>query len=106
MIKVEAIEKFDLGRFDELQNIQRVGKDVKGTIFTGDTFECKQDLVEYLTGNNPLGKAVVKVIEVVPEKKEVIDSDGHTEDDFKDVSVEAPKKEVTSNNKKNKKSKK
>lgn len=70
MIKVEVIEKFNLERFDELKNIQRVKNDIKGSLFVGDTFECSQDLVEYLTGGNRLGRAFIKVIEVVPEKKE------------------------------------
>jgi len=75
MIRVEAIEQFDLARFDELKNIQRIRNDVYGTLFAGDTFECTQELVEYLTGNNKLGKAVVKIIEVEPENviEEVID---------------------------------
>ena len=68
MIRVEAIENFDLGRFDELKNIKRAKKDIKGSIFVGDTFECNQDLVEYLTGNNRLGKKVVKIIEYKPEE--------------------------------------
>lgn len=70
MIRVEVIEKFDLERFNELKNIQRAKNDVKGSLFIGDTFECAQDLVEYLTGGNKYHKVVVKVIEVVPETKE------------------------------------
>ena len=69
MIKVEVIEKFDLERYNELKNIQRVKIDKYGSLFVGDTFECSQDLVEYLTGSNRLGRAFVKVIEVKPEKK-------------------------------------
>lgn len=67
MIRVEVIEKFDLERFDELKNIKRARNDVKGSLFVGDTFECSQDLVEYLTGGNRLGRAFVKVIEIEPE---------------------------------------
>ena len=67
--RVEAIENFDLGRFDELIDIQRKSKDTYGSIFIGDTFECSQDLLEYLLGNNRLGKVVVKVIEIIPKKK-------------------------------------
>ena len=68
MIKVQVIENFELGRFDELKNIKRRYKDVKGSLFVGDTFECEQDLVEYLTGNNKLNRAVVKIIEIIPSK--------------------------------------
>ena len=35
-----------------------------------DTFECDKEMVDYLTGNNPLNKAVVKVIEVIPEENQ------------------------------------
>jgi hypothetical protein len=70
MIRVEVLEKFSLERFDELKNIIRKGKDENGYLYPGDTFECTQDLVEYLTGGNKLGKVVVKVIEVVPEISE------------------------------------
>lgn len=68
MIKVEAIEQFSLERFDELENMKRKGKDIYGQILKGDIFECGEDLVDYLTGNNRLGKAVVKVIEIKPDK--------------------------------------
>lgn len=68
MIRVEVIKKFDLARFDELKNIERKKKDVKGSLFVGDTFECTQDLVEYLTGGNRFNEAFVKVIEINPKK--------------------------------------
>ena len=70
MIKLEAIEGFTLERFDELQNIQRKSIGSKGRIYVGDIFECPQDLTDYLLGANPIGRAVVKVIEVEPEKEE------------------------------------
>lgn len=70
MIKCEVIEKFDLKDFDKLKNIQRKNLDVKGSLFVGDTFECNEKMVDYLTGNNVLNKKVVKVIEVEPEKVE------------------------------------
>ena len=91
MIRVEVIEKFDLKAFNELKNIKRAGKDVQGSLFVGDTFECTEKMVDYLTGNNALGKAVVKVIEVEPEAVK---------------EVPEVKEEVTSNNKKSKKSSK
>ena len=90
MIRVEVIEKFDLKAFNEIKNINRVGKDIQGSLFVGDTFECTEKMVDYLTGNNAIGKAVVKVIEVEPEVEKVPEV----------------KEEVTSNNKKNKKSSK
>ena len=89
MIRVEVIEKFDLKAFNELKNIKRAGKDVQGSLFVGDTFECTEKMVDYLTGNNAIGRAVVKVIEVEPEKE-----------------VPEVKEEVALNNKKSKKSSK
>lgn len=70
MIKCEVVENFDLKAFGELKNIIRKSKDDKGKLYVGDTFECSQQMAEYLTGNNPLRKAVVKIVEVQPEKKE------------------------------------
>lgn len=67
MIKCEVIEQFTLGRFEELNNIERKSQSEKGKLFVGDKFECSQELAEYLTGKNDLNKVVVKIIEVKPE---------------------------------------
>lgn len=68
MIKVEVInEDFTLERFNELKNIVRKNREEKGKLFKGDVFECSEELCDYLSGNNPLKKAVVKIIEVEPE---------------------------------------
>ena len=64
MIKCEVIEKFNLKDFAKLKNVKRVAKDVEGKLFVGDTFECDETMADYLTGNNVLKKAVVKIIEV------------------------------------------
>lgn len=69
MVKCEVIGEFTLQKFDELKNIVRAGKEEKGRLFTRDTFECDEEMAKYLTGNNPLNKTVVKVIEVIPEEK-------------------------------------
>lgn len=69
MIKLQAIERFTLGRFDELKNIERAGIETHGMIYVGDKFECTRELADYLLGNNALGKPFVKVIEVIPEAK-------------------------------------
>ena len=69
MIRVEVVEKFTLKAFDQLKNIQRKTIDVKGTLFVGDTFECDEDMVKYLTGDNDAKKVVVKVIEIKPKNK-------------------------------------
>ena len=67
-IKVQVIEQFTLGRFDEITNIVRKNADKHGMLFKGDTFECTREMAEYLTGKNEKGKIVVKIIEVIPEK--------------------------------------
>lgn len=69
MIKVRAIEDFTLQGFDKLKNIIRKGKEQEGKLFIGDIFECDEKMADYLTGNNPINRAVVKVIEVIPEKE-------------------------------------
>ena len=99
MIRVEVIEKFDLKAFNELKNIKRAGKDVQGSLFVGDTFECTEKMVDYLTGNNAIGKTVVKVIEVEPETAKNTET---IPEEYKNVIVcsDEPKP------KKNKKSKK
>ena len=68
MIKCEVIEPFTLERFNELQNIERKGVDTPGKLNVGDTFECGEELANYLNGGNEKGKVVVKVIEVIPPK--------------------------------------
>ena len=69
MIKVEVTEDFTLEKFNELKNIIRKTKGQEGKLFIGDTFECDEKMADYLTGNNPINRAVVKVIEVIPEKE-------------------------------------
>ena len=69
MIKVEVTEDFTLEKFNELKNIIRKTKGQEGKLFTGDIFECDEKMADYLTGNNPINRAVVKVIEVIHEKE-------------------------------------
>ena len=69
MIKVEVIKNFTLGRYNELKNIQRVSVTKDGELYVGDTFECSEELADYLLGNNYKNDIVVKVIEVIPETK-------------------------------------
>ena len=68
MVKVESLTEFTLQQFNQLKNIARKGKEEKGRLFKGDTFECSEEMAKYLTGENSLNKTVVKVIEVIPEK--------------------------------------
>lgn len=67
MIKVEVIEKFTLKDFDELKSVERRSVDERGKLFVGDTFECSEDMVKYLMGDNPLKRAFVRVVEVAPK---------------------------------------
>ena len=70
MIKVEVIEDFHLAKFNELKNLVRrdISKNEPGMLYDGDCFECTEEMSKYLTGENQLKKAFVKVIEVIPEK--------------------------------------
>ena len=69
VIKLQAIKDFTLGRFGELENIERVGVDTIGKINKNDKFECNKELADYLLGKNIKGVIVAKVIEVIPSKK-------------------------------------
>ena len=72
MIKVEVLEDFTLKDFSELKNIERgTNKNEVGKLFKYDKFECSKEMCEYLTGNNVLNRAVVKVIEVKQEEPKV-----------------------------------
>ena len=69
MIKVEVIEEFTYRDFYKIkESLVRKTREKEGWLFVGDTFECDKDTLEYLTGNNPVKKVVVKVVEVIPEK--------------------------------------
>lgn len=70
MISCEVIEKFTLEDFDKLKNVKKVMNRKENEFGVKDTFECDKEMVDYLTGNNPLNKAVVKVIEVMPEENQ------------------------------------
>ena len=77
MIRVEVIKKFTLEKFDLLKNVIRKNKqnDEKGTLYIGDTFECDDKMLNYLTGNNAESKTVVKVIEIKSYEAKVVDAD-------------------------------
>lgn len=68
MIKVEVIGKFTLEDYKKLKNVKKVTNRKENEFDVKDTFECDEEMVDYLTGNNALNKVVVKVIEVKPEK--------------------------------------
>lgn len=94
MIKCEVIENFTLEKFNELKNVKKVVNRKDNEFGVKDTFECEKEMADYLTGNNPLKKAVVKVVEVKPDKTEEVTKK-------EEVKIEKPK-----TNKKKKASKK
>ena len=69
MIKAKAIGEFTLQRFSELENIKRRNLVEEGKIFIGDTFECSEELAEYLNGKNPIEKSFIDIIEIIPEEQ-------------------------------------
>lgn len=87
MVRLKTIEKFNLRDFDKLKDIKRVGKDEYGKLFVGDTFECDEEMAKYLTGDNPLKKSVVELVEVIPNKVK--------EAEFEEVKEEKPKVKKT-----------
>lgn len=99
MISVEVVEKFSLKAFDEIKNLKRLNesRSRKGELYIGDTFDCDETMCDYLMGNNPLKKAVVKVVEVKPEK--VIPLTDNEEPEvfigYSQVIEEQPKKKTT-----------
>ena len=107
MVKCEVIEKFTLAKFDELENVQRKSVGEKGLLNVGDTFECSEEMAKYLTGDNAAGKVVVKVIEVIPSKKQ---EESKVVENEEEQTIEEPKEEAviqkpkaTKKSKKNKK---
>lgn len=70
MIKVEVIEEFTLGKFNELRNLVRSNPNKKeiGRLYVKDTFECDEEMADYLGGNNAIHRAVIKAIEVIPDE--------------------------------------
>lgn len=69
-IKVETIKPFTYSEFDKIKDsIVRKGIDTPGQLNVGDIFVCDKETAEYLTGKNERGNVVVRVIEVIPEKK-------------------------------------
>ena len=90
MIKVEVIEPFTLGRFNELENIERASVETPGKLNMGDKFECTKDIADYLLGDNPIKRPVVKVIEVIPAKELP------KEEPKEEIKVEKPKKKKKS----------
>ena len=95
MVKVKVIEDFRLGRFNEVKNLVRANpsKNAAGYLYKNDVFECEKDLADYLIKNNPLKRAFIQIIELVPEKKQ------ETKKTVKKEDVEAKPKRTTTRRK-------
>lgn len=98
MIRCEVIEDFRLESFDELQNIVRKNNDVRGKLYEGDTFECTQKMAEYLTGKNPLGKEVVRIIEIIPNDDEKFKDVEWVNEEEANDEENAPSEKITRKN--------
>ena len=94
MIKCVVTEDFSLREFAKLTNIVRKARNVEGKLFVGDTFECDEEMAEYLTGKNPLNKVVVNVIEVKEAKVvEEVEQEAEEETEQEETAeAEEPKK--------------
>ena len=76
MIKVEVTEEFTYKEFDKIKDtLVRHSKAKEGWLYKGDTFECDEATLAYLTGANKFNKTVVKVIEVIPEAEVELPTD-------------------------------
>lgn len=108
MIKVKALQKFTYKDFKKIKNLVRNNKNdnLEGTLYTGDTFECTDEMSKYLTGE--CGYVLVKVIEIIPkekvveiEKSDIIsDASKLKDEDVIDVVVEKVKKTPKKSSKK------
>ena len=80
MVKVKVLNNFHLDKFKKLKNIERadVSKNSEGYLYTGDTFECTEDMAEYLMNTeghrNPANKIFVSRVplEVIPKDMTVV----------------------------------
>ena len=100
MIRCEVIKDFTLEKFGELEDIERKKLSTKGKLYVGDTFKCTKEMADYLMGKNSKGNVVVKVIEVIPEKKAVIKTDNVTKEIVNESIIEQPKKSKKKKSKK------
>ena len=91
MIKVEVLKEFTLGRFNELKNLERKSKknSKEGSLYVGDTFECDEEMANYLGGNNDYNNSFIRIIEIIPDNEEPVEEP-----------VEEVKEEITKNKKK------
>lgn len=69
VVKLQAIESFTLERKGEIKNLIRNGQHYESDFFDkninkDDIFECREDIANYLLGDNGYKKAFVKILEL------------------------------------------
>lgn len=71
MLRVKVIERFTLGEFDLLQDIERANPNdnEEGRLYVGDKFICDEEMYKYLTKTNSKGRQFVELIEYMPKEK-------------------------------------
>lgn len=70
MIRVEATENFNYKNFNLIRELDRCNdenENKKGTLYVGDTFIATEEIIDYLMGNNPCNRELIRIIEYVPE---------------------------------------
>ena len=90
MKKCEVKEYFTLKKFDELKNLVRASENTTakyGELFVGDTFDCTEEMCNYLNGNNKYNKSYINIIQ----------------DSKKEIEIEKPKERKNKNKKTSKK---
>lgn len=70
MIKVRTISPFTLKDYNKLSNVEKLFNREPNAFDIGDTFECDEEMAQYLTGKNEQGLVVVEIVEVIPNVKE------------------------------------
>ena len=70
VIKVRTISPFTLKDYNKLSNVEKLFNREPNAFDVGDTFECDEEMAQYLTGKNEQGLVVVEIVEVIPDIKE------------------------------------
>ena len=99
MIKVRTINPFTLKDYNKLSNVEKLFNREPNAFDVGDTFECDEEMVQYLTGKNEQGLVVVEIVEVIPDIKEKEEKEEIKE---QKETKETKEKYFKKNNKKNK----
>ena len=73
MVRCEVIKEFTLDKFNELKDLNRYNPNLKeeGKLYVKDTFNCTDEMADYLMGNNSKNKIVIKMLEYIEDEKPV-----------------------------------